>query len=140
MIKLCKFCNLLQLPQNDPTFITEFKNSAAFLDFDQATYRGESLLIFKNHHEHLHLTPEILQQAVVPELINLTTAILKAFGGFRANHLSLGNQVAHVHWHIVPRYPKDVNEGYAPERKSSVQRLSDNEYRLLAANVRSALE
>ena len=136
----CQFCHLLQEPQSNPTFIAEFQHSVAFLNFDQDGYLGASMLILKEHHEHLHLTPLILQESIVPELTNLTTALLKAFGGFRANHQSLGNQVAHVHWHIAPRYPGDRNAGFAPQHIDQFKKLPEDEYRQMAVRIRAALD
>ena len=139
MEKTCAVCILLKAPQDHPTFIAELEHSVAFLDFDQETYRGGALLILKEHHEHLHLTPIDLQKAVVPELANVTAAILKAFGGFRANHMSLGNQTAHVHWYIVPRYPNDLNAGHMPQKSANPKKLSEDEYKEMAACIRACL-
>jgi diadenosine tetraphosphate (Ap4A) HIT family hydrolase len=135
MTDLCAFCELLKAPQSHPTFITEFEHSVAFLDFDQEAYPGGSLLILKGHYEHLHLSPISLQQAVIPELVELTTAILKAFGGIRANHMSLGNGIAHIHWYIVPRYPNDLNAGHAPIYKPNYKKLADSEYQEMANRI-----
>jgi len=140
MTEPCPFCTLLRSPQRDATFIAEFEHSVAFLDYDQESYVGRTLLILKQHHDHLHCTPIALQQAVAVEMTRLTTALLTTFGGIRANHLSLGNQVAHLHWHIVPRYPGDLNEGYAPQHNPSSQRLGDDEYKQLAARIRQTLK
>jgi len=135
----CPLCELLKDPDKNPTFITEFDHSAAFLYYDQDAYLGRSMLILKEHHDHFHLAPVALQQAIVPEGIKLTTAILKAFGGFRANHMSLGNQVSHIHWHIIPRYPNDLNAGQAPLQSPNETRLSDARYQEIAAQIRAAL-
>lgn len=135
----CIFCTLLQVPQNAPTFIAEFEHTAAFLDYDQEAYPGRSILVLKNHHDHLHLVPVALQQAIVPELVNLTTAILSEFGGTRANHQSLGNQVPHVHWHIIPRRPGDLNAGHAPQYTVPDKKMPDDGYRDYAARIRSGL-
>ena len=134
----CYFCDLLKASQDDPTFIAEFENSVAFLNFDQSGYAGQSVLILKQHHEHMHLIPVPLQQAVIPELARLTAAILKALGGFRANHQSLGNQMAHMHWHIVPRYQGDRNAGAAPLHLP-FEKWPDDAYRQRAAHIRAAL-
>jgi len=135
----CPLCELLRAPDINPTFIAEFDHSFAFLYYDQDAYLGRSMLVVKEHHEHVHLAPLALQQALVPEGIKLTAAILKAFGGFRANHMSLGNQVSHIHWHIIPRYLNDLNAGQAPIQSPNETRLSDVRYQELAAQIRVAL-
>jgi len=137
MTDACALCRLLRAADSDPTFIAEFDHSFAFLYYDQDAYLGRSMLVIKEHHEHFHLAPVVLQQALVPEGIKLTTAILKAFGGFRANHMSLGNQVAHLHWHVIPRYPNDLNTGHAPIHSQTETRLPDSEYQKIAGEIRA---
>jgi len=140
MIDGCSFCDLLKSPKDDCTFIHEFEHSVAFLNFEQEAYPGASILIFKEHYDHLHLAPLALQKSVTAEMTDLTAAILKAFGGFRANHMSLGNQVSHLHWHIIPRYPNDLNAGGMPDYLLDEKRLSDDAFREQAKRIRSALE
>lgn len=135
----CAFCELVTSPRKNPTFIAEFEHSIAFLDFDQSAYPGASLLILKAHYEHLHLVPIDLQQVIVPELTAITTAVLKAYGGIRANHMSLGNGTPHLHWFIVPRYPNDLNAGGAPKYSSEHLKKSDDEYREMASRIRKCL-
>jgi diadenosine tetraphosphate (Ap4A) HIT family hydrolase len=136
----CIFCNLLRDIQSNPTFIAKFDHSVALLNFDQKKYPGQSLLILKDHYDHLHSAPVELLQDVVPEISRLTTAILKAFGGFRANHMSLGNQVTHVHWHVVPRYPNDLNAGGPPTLSPDCIKLNDSEYIEMANRIRLELQ
>jgi len=135
----CIFCELTKNPETNPTFIAEFDNSVAFLNFDQEFYPGYSILMLKSHYDHLHMVPEALQQAIVPEMNKLTIAILSAFGGNRANHQSLGNQVSHVHWHIVPRYPNDKMAGGPPYVRMNPPKLSDDKYREIVNTIRQNL-
>lgn len=142
MLGVCPFCALMKNPRENSTFIAEFENSVAFLNFDQNNYKGQTLLILKEHYGHLHMVPVVLQQKIVPELMTITKALLKAFGGFRANHQSLGNQVAHVHWHITPRYPDDRNSGGPPQHAppGTISRLSDDEYRQISIKIQGVLQ
>lgn len=140
MVDGCFFCDLLKTPQENSTFIYEFEYSVAFLNFEQEAYPGASILILKEHYDHLHLVPLDLQKAVITELNILTKAILSAFGGFRVNHMSLGNKVSHVHWHVIPRYPNDLNAGGMPDYLLDEERLSEDEFRNRACAIRSALK
>lgn len=138
MLNSCPFCALLKNPESDPTFVYEFEHSFAYLNFEQKAYPGQSILIFKDHYDHLHDVPWNVQHAVLDEMNILTKALLKTFGGFRANHQSLGNQVSHVHWHITPRYHGDLNEGGPPSYMEE-ERMSEEQFQERAAIVRNAI-
>jgi diadenosine tetraphosphate (Ap4A) HIT family hydrolase len=135
----CKLCQSVAAPHSDPTFISEFGHSVAFLSYDQDAYIGRAMLVTKAHYDHWHKVPADLQNNIMTEMTKLTAAILKAFGGFRANHISLGNQVPHVHWHIIPRYPDDLNAGQVPIWSATETRLPDEKYQEIAAKIRAAL-
>lgn len=139
MTESCVFCDLLKNPQSDSSFITEFDHSVAFLNFEQEAYPGASLLILKDHYDHLHDVPLHIQSSVATEMMILTRAILDVFGGFRANHMSLGNCVPHVHWHIIPRYPNDLNAGGMPDYMKDEVRLSDDAFRERALMLREVI-
>jgi diadenosine tetraphosphate (Ap4A) HIT family hydrolase len=61
----------------------------------------------------------------------------------RMNYGSLGNVVAHVHWHLVPRYRDDPRWGapiYTTDmRDMRVTRLEDAEYHAIAHRIREEL-
>ncbi|MGH8886560.1 MAG: HIT family protein [Egibacteraceae bacterium] len=44
----------------------------------------------------------------------IARAIQSAFECARMNYAILGNEVAHVHWHLIPRYTTDPNWGRPP--------------------------
>ena len=77
--------------------------------------------------------------ALYAEMIQVAGAVRRAFDADHMNYLSLGNMVRHVHWHIYPRCRNDPNWGGAPIPEPAAYRLADNEYREVAAAIRSVL-
>lgn len=108
----CHFCTLLD-ELDCPGRIIEFEHSVAFLHSDQ-TFTGRSLLILKPHYQHLHELSENLFASFNRELRTLAEAINGELRPERLNYAVLGNVTPHVHWHLIPRYPDDPNQGGPP--------------------------
>lgn len=116
-------------------FIAEFDETAVYLH-DHQRYEGWCVLFLKEHAEHLADLPIERQARVFGEVARVANAIRGAFGPRRLNYECLGNQLAHVHWHVIPRYapPMDAdptetvwvrpaserNAGVTPERAAAL--------------------
>ena len=112
----CLACQRLERIREgaDPFFIAELSESFAVLHNHQP-YEGWCVLLLKDHAEHLHLLSAGRQSRLTEDIARASAAVAAAFSPRRINYECLGNQLAHVHWHIVPRYqaPKDPNPGAA---------------------------
>ena len=72
----------------------------------------------------------------------IASAVVSLFGPVRINYECLGNQVAHVHWHVIPRHADDPDPrnpiwGWPAERLDAS--LDETEKRALAARLGRAL-
>lgn len=76
---------------------------------DHQAYEGWCVLLLKDHVEHLHLLPAPRQARLAEDIADAAAAIMRAFGPNRINYECLGNQLAHVHWHVVPRYAAPID-------------------------------
>lgn len=137
MSNQCEFCKLLENPENHPRWIATFPTSVAFVYKDQ-TYHGRAIVILKEHREHLNGLPSHQGAAFYNETICLATAIESVVKPERLNYANLGNEVPHVHWHIIPRFPNDHNEGRPPWPAPETN-LVDEEYFDLAKQIRHKL-
>jgi diadenosine tetraphosphate (Ap4A) HIT family hydrolase len=133
----CTFCNLIA-NTNDPTRIVDMEHTVAFVNLEQ-TYRGRSILVLKQHYDDLLSIPKELFDQVNTEMLKLASAIDKILSPDRLNFAILGNEVSHVHWHIIPRYKTDPNWGRPPWPIDTRVSLPDEEYRRLADLLRSIL-
>lgn len=102
----CAACRRLGSFAQDPHFIHEFEGSVLFLG-DHQYYPGYSVLMLKRHVREIHELDEAQGARLCAELRAATLAVQKAFLPWKMNHACLGNQVQHVHWHILPRYEDD---------------------------------
>jgi diadenosine tetraphosphate (Ap4A) HIT family hydrolase len=104
----CPLCERLtrlnELPGDE--LVGQFAHSVALLGPWQY-YTGYCVLVAKEHAAELHHLSDDARRGLFEELCRLSRAIEKAFALRKLNCESLGNQVPHVHWHILPRYEAD---------------------------------
>ena len=106
----CIFCKILadEIPSSR---VFEDEHSIAFMDlFPLAP--GHTLLIPRDHHELLTDMPDETMAALGRVLPRLARAVVDATGAegfnvFQTNGACSGQQVPHVHYHIIPRAPED---------------------------------
>lgn len=96
----------------DAFFICELTHTLVFLHHNQA-YPGWCVLFLKEHHEHLADLAIDHQAAVFAEVASVAAAVRRVHSPARINYECLGNQMPHVHWHVIPRYtrPADPDPG-----------------------------
>ncbi len=86
--------------------IADLGRSIAYLHEDQF-FPGWTLLVLKRHATELfHLRPQE-RAGLIEEVSNVAQALAAVFGAIKVNYELLGNQVAHIHWHVVPRLSDD---------------------------------
>jgi diadenosine tetraphosphate (Ap4A) HIT family hydrolase len=85
-------------------------------DRDGDLYRGYAILAFKEHVREPHELPDEVAASHMAELVVAGRAIDEAFSPVKVNYASFGNEVPHLHWHIIPRYAHDPDRGYQPWR------------------------
>jgi diadenosine tetraphosphate (Ap4A) HIT family hydrolase len=104
----CPICKRLPSLRSgeDPALIAELDESFVVLA-DTQGYAGWCILLLKEHAEHLADLPIDRQERLFGEVAKVANAIRSVCSPRRLNYECLGNEVAHVHWHIVPRYPDD---------------------------------
>ncbi|MDD5036846.1 MAG: HIT family protein [Methylococcaceae bacterium] len=133
----CDFCDLVEIPLHAAKII-EFEYSVGFLNVDQS-YPGRSVLILKQHFEHFHEIPLPIFAQFNCEMRRLAEGIDTVFKPDRLNYAVLGNLIAHVHWHVIPRYRSDENWGGPPWPIKSPQHLPESEYRTMAQRIGNAI-
>jgi len=100
----CKACSGIW-PRADH-FIADLGLTRAYLHDDQF-FSGWTMLVFCRHATELfHLTPTERRQLM--EEVNLVAKVLgQVYETRKINYELLGNQLPHIHWHIIPRLAND---------------------------------
>lgn len=86
--------------------IVELSHSYVILNRDQF-FPGYTLLFTKSHVTELFHLEAATRAELVEEISLVAQALYDAFRPTKINYELLGNMVAHMHWHLVPRFERD---------------------------------
>ena len=90
--------------------IAELETSRAFLHEDQF-FPGYVLLVLRRHATELYQLEAGERRTHLEEVSRVAEALARVFRPVKMNYELLGNQVPHIHWHLVPRLPTDPDPG-----------------------------
>ncbi len=86
--------------------VAELGLSVAYLNEDQF-FPGWTILVLKRHATELWELAQPERAALIEEVSAVAEALARALGAVKINYELLGNQVPHIHWHLLPRLPDD---------------------------------
>lgn len=104
----CALCERVKNTElgNYPFLIHEFPHSYLYLGEHQF-YEGYCVLVTKEHYREMTDMPEKERNEFFQEMMVVHKALEKTFPFKKMNMESLGNVVAHIHWHFFPRYESE---------------------------------
>jgi diadenosine tetraphosphate (Ap4A) HIT family hydrolase len=124
MSEPCRFC-AGERPAADHQ-IADLGVTVAYLHDDQF-FPGWVVLKLKRHATELFdLTPDE-RARMMDEVARVAAAQHALFAPRKINYECLGNQIAHIHWHVVPRLTDD------PAPRDAVWTVAHTPVRLTAA-------
>lgn len=137
--KECPLCSKVANTRNEMR-IKELVVSTAFLEENQA-YRGYSIVVYNTHETSLENLPQENRTQFYRDMLEISSAIVKAFRPDKMNYELLGNLVPHLHWHIVPRYKTDPCWGYPIWTKLNASlKLGDEENKRIIEEITKYLQ
>lgn len=105
----CPFCKIVA-GERDAHVLVETDRTVAFLDGNPAT-PGHTLVVPRQHCEHLFAADETLPQAVFRTVQRVASAMNRTLDaeGVSTFYTSgpLAGTITHAHVHLVPRYEDD---------------------------------
>ena len=135
----CPFCQIVnERPEPGLTVFEDEDVIAQVSLHHKSCNRGQTLLIPKVHIKNVYEMPECLDAPVMSALRLLARAVKKAFSADgvhirQNNEPAAGQDVFHLHFHVIPRYQGD---GFDAEE---YQVLSLSERKGLADSLRAAV-
>jgi diadenosine tetraphosphate (Ap4A) HIT family hydrolase len=107
--------------------IAELGTSVLYLGDDQF-FPGWCILLLKRHATELWQLAPAERATLMDEVTRVAQALAVTFDAVKMNYELLGNQVAHIHWHLVPRRADDPSPrmpawtvGHEPRRLSAAE-------------------
>ena len=100
----CKICEKTWPPSNH--YIGDLGLTHAYL-FDDQFFAGWTVLILKDHQTELFELTQEARGKLIEEISRVGEALTKIFDVRKINSELLGNQVPHIHWHVIPRLKFD---------------------------------
>lgn len=94
-----------QWPRGDHR-IKESRLTVAFLHDDQF-FPGWTLLVLKRHAQELFELPRDDRNQLMEEISTMAETLAEVFQAVKINYALLGNQLPHIHWHLIPRLAGD---------------------------------
>ena len=134
----CLFCRIVA-GESPSTRVYEDADTLAFMDIGPII-KGHTLVIPKKHYDPITQTPEdVLAKVmvVVRKIAQAQVNGLKADGVnvLNANGEAAGQQVPHIHFHVVPRFKTDGHHwNWAAKKYDSL-----DEMKKMAEEIRKAL-
>lgn len=141
MAEDCIFCEIVDGSIPSRT-VYEDEQVQAFLDVNPLS-RGHTVVIPTGHHETIADLPTAAGEALFTKLPRLVPAIEGAVDadgstvGFN-NGSAAGQEIPHVHGHIIPRF-RDDSGGNLHTMMGQQVELSDDEFERIATNIQAAL-
>jgi len=113
--------------------------SVAYLHEDEF-FSGWTILVLKRHATEPYELAGDERARLIDEVTAVARALSTVFNAVKMNYALLGNQVPHIHWHVVPRLAGDP----APREPvwtvpHAPATLDDAERRAVIARIRAAL-
>jgi len=86
--------------------IADCGTSIAYL-FDDQFFPGWTVLVLKRHAMELFQLSAAERSRMIEEVSTMAEALMEAFHPVKINYELLGNQLPHIHWHVIPRLTDD---------------------------------
>lgn len=87
-------------------FIADLGLSQAYLHDDQF-FKGWTVVVFRRHATELFQLAPTERMQLMEEVTLVARTLAHVFDARKINYELLGNQLPHIHWHLIPRLATD---------------------------------
>jgi diadenosine tetraphosphate (Ap4A) HIT family hydrolase len=92
-------------------FIADLDASRAYLNPDQF-FPGWVFVVLRWHATELYELSTVERARMIEDVNRMAQAMARVYQPVKMNYELLGNQVAHIHWHLIPRLDGDPAPGW----------------------------
>ena len=120
-------------------FIADLGTSRAYFNEDQF-FPGWVFVVLKRHAVELYDLEARERATLIEEVSRVAQALARVYRPVKMNYELLGNQVPHIHWHLVPRLADDPEPRWPVWRvPHDPEPLAGDEVARRIAQIRAAL-
>ena len=87
-------------------FIADLGDCRAYLNEDQF-FPGWVYVVLRRHATELYELSAAERAVLIEDVSRVAGALARVYRPVKMNYELLGNQVAHIHWHLIPRLAGD---------------------------------
>ena len=110
----CELCE--RVAGDDDFLIADLDACRAYFHQDQS-FPGWVMVVLRWHATELYELSTLERARLIEDVNRMAQALARVYQPVKMNYELLGNQVAHIHWHLIPRLAGD------PEPRSPVWRV-----------------
>ncbi len=133
----CVMCD--RVGGEGPHFIADLGQSRVYLNEDQF-FPGWVFVVLKRHAVELYDLQALERAVLIEDVTRVAQALARVYRPVKMNYELLGNQVPHIHWHLVPRLAGDPEPHWPVWRVQHEPRvLPPDDVRQRIADIRTAL-
>ena len=104
--------------------------------FKEQTYKGRCVVAYDEHVNELFELSDEQRNAFMQDVAYAAKAINKAFSPKKINYGAYSDKLAHLHFHLVPKYEGGPSFGSTFEMNPQSVYLSDEEYNNLIEKIK----
>jgi diadenosine tetraphosphate (Ap4A) HIT family hydrolase len=134
----CLYCSRNDLQKSLMIEICNLQVSTVFL-FREQTYRGRCVVAYKEHINELFELPETERNLFMADVCKVASVLQKNFHASKINYGAYSDKLAHLHFHIVPKYEDGFSFGGTFEMNSKKKYLSEEKYHDMIQEIKTEL-
>ena len=127
----CKACSANWPDTN--RFIADLSLTRVYLHEDQF-FPGWTVLFLKRHATELFQLTQDERSQLIEDVNLVAQTLAQVYGARKINYELLGNQLPHIHWHIIPRLATD------PAPLEPVWRIEHEPVQLAPSDLQSQIQ
>ncbi len=126
----CVMCERVSLEGD--LFIADLGISRAYFNEDQF-FPGWVFVVLRRHATELYELSADERGVLIEDVNHVADALHRVYNPLKMNYELLGNQVPHIHWHLIPRLAGD------PDPRWPVWRVAHEPRRLPSAEAQARI-
>ncbi|NDP21885.1 MAG: HIT family protein [Paludibacter sp.] len=134
----CLYCQRNELQKSLMIKICDLNVSTLFL-FKEQSHPGRCVVAYKDHINELFELSESDRNAFMGDVCRVAGAIQKSFSPTKINYGAYSDKLAHLHFHIVPKFEGGFEFGGIFEMNPQAIYLNEDEYAVTIQRIIDAL-